>query len=438
VLAGFSSPARVAIEADRSLNDRARRWWACCLIAERGKAPRRITLVSGKAVFISCQNIHRHSTINVLLDQLKAFNVRKKRSTTTIKDVAKYARVSVGTVSNVLSDSKTVGAAVRARVQNAIARLDYHPDRIARSLKAKRTRILGLLLSDITNPFFAQILRGAEDCALANGYVLIALNSDDKVDREVQMLSVLRSCRVDGILLVVAPNTGTAPHILNLLKSGIPIVCLDRVPENIPLDCVSVNNVQGSQVCVRHLIQQGHRQIGIIAGSSSLATAKERLKGYLTALQEAGIKPDPLLIKEGDFRQESGYRLGKELLLAHRRPTAVFISSGLMTVGFVQALNETRLRCPEDIAIASFDDLPLSEIFRPHITAVVQPAYQLGREGAQLLIDRLQHKVSSPVTICLDPELKIRDSSSIRQDHGCGFNLITESVDKASSDPKTL
>jgi LacI family transcriptional regulator len=342
----------------------------------------------------------------------------KKRSVATIKDVAKRASVSVGTVSNVLSGSSSVGAAIRTRVQAAIAELDYHPDHVARSLKVKRTRSLGLVLSDITNPFFAQVLRGAEDCALANGYVLITLNSDDKVEREKNILAVLRSFRVDGILLVVASDSGDSTHIPNAVRSGIPIVCLDRVAENIPLDFVAVNNIEASQLCVRHLIQQGHRRIGIITGSPTLQTAKERLKGYLAALKEAQIEVDSGLIKEGDFREDSGYRLGKELLLAHRRPTAVFVSSGLMTIGFIHALNELSLQCPRDIAVASFDDLPLTEVFRPQITAVSQPAYQIGYDGAQLLIDRLQHRISSraPVAIRLNPELKIRASTSIRLD----------------------
>jgi LacI family transcriptional regulator len=354
-----------------------------------------------------------------------------KKSVATIKDVAKHASVSVGTVSNVLAGSMTVGALVRARVDAAIAQLDYHPNQVARSLKVKTTKRLGLVVSDITNPFFAQVLRGAEDCALANGYILITLNSDDKVEREKKILAVLRSSRVDGILLVVAPNAGDSTHISNLLRSGIPIVCLDRVDENIPLDCVSVNNIDASQMCVRHLIQQGHRRIAIITGSPTLQPSRERLQGYLAALKEAKINVESELIKEGDFHQTSGYRLGKELLLVHRRPTAVFVSNGMMTIGFIHALNEVRLRSPEDIAVASFDDLPLAEAFRPQITVVSQPAYQIGHDGAQLLIDRLQRKISSqdPVAIRLNPELKIRESTSFRLDLNEGHNSTGKSTD---------
>ena len=332
----------------------------------------------------------------------------------TIKDVARQARVSVGTVSNVLSESVSVGAELRERVYAAIEKLDYHPNYVARSLKANSTKTLGLIISDITNPFFPQVVRGAEDCAFKNGYLLITFNTDDQIEREKQVLSVLRSRRVDGVLLVVAPGAdGDVTHIRNTVESGIPIVCLDRIPLGIPLDSISVNNIKGAQVCVRHLITQGHRRIGIITGSLSLQTARDRLEGYRAALRENGIEPEPDLIVEGNFRQETGYRLGKNLLLQQRRPTALFVSNGTMTIGVIRALNETGLKCPADVAIASFDDLPLADVFKPHLTAVAQPAYQIGYEGTELLIGRLQRKITSRkrVSMRLDPELKIREST---------------------------
>ena len=332
----------------------------------------------------------------------------------TIKDVAKRAGVSVGTVSNVLSGATPVGAGLRERVNAAMREFDYHPNYVARSLKANSTKTLGMIVSDITNPFFPQVVRGAEDIAFQHGYLLITFNTDDRVERERQIFSVLRSRRVDGVLLVVAPNPGgDATHIRNTIESGIPIVCLDRIPVGIALDSVSVDNIIGAQVCVRHLITQGHRRIGIITGSLSLQTARDRLAGYLAALREASIEPEPGLIAEGDFRRAKGYQLAKNLILQHRRPSALFVSNGLMTIGAIQAMEEASLRCPEDIAIASFDDLPLADVFRPHLTAVAQPAYQIGYRGAELLIQRVKGELTSRkrVAIRLDPELKIRESS---------------------------
>lgn len=334
----------------------------------------------------------------------------------TIRDVARQAGVSVGTVSNVLSGAVPVRAALRERICAVMEKLDYHPNLIARSLKADKTKTLGMIISDITNPFFPQLVRGAEDSALQHGYVLITFNTDDRIERERQGLSVLRSRRVDGLLLVVAGQGTDVAHISNIIASGTPIVCLDRVPRGIALDSVTVDNVAGAQVCVRHLISQGHRRIGIITGSLSLQTARERLEGYEAALREASIETAPELIVEGDFRQTSGYRMAKGLLLQHRRPSALFISNGMMTVGAMQALEEMGLNCPSDIAIASFDDIPFAGFFRPHLTAVAQPAYQIGFEGAELLIGRLHGKITARkrVTIRLEPELKIRESSGGR------------------------
>jgi LacI family transcriptional regulator len=292
--------------------------------------------------------------------------------------------------------------------------LNYNPSHIARSLSVKRTNTLGMVITDITNPFFAQMIRGAEDYALKQEYLLITINTNEQLDREQQVLSVLRSRRVDGILLVVAPNGGDASHIHTTLEAGIPIVCIDRVLNGIALDSVAVDNVKGSQTCVRHLIERGHRRIAIITGSLSLENAKGRLLGYELALREAGIKPNPELILRGDFREATGYRLGKELLLRQERPTAVFLSNGVMTMGFLRALYETGRSCPGDIAFATFDDPEPPTIFRPQITAVAQPAYEIGAVAAELLIQRVQGKVKSAkrIAIRLDPELKIRESSA--------------------------
>jgi LacI family transcriptional regulator len=344
----------------------------------------------------------------------------------TIKDVAKRAGVSVGTVSNVLSESANVGAERRARVYAAIERLDYHPNYIARSLKARSTKTLGLIVSDITNPFFAQVVRGAEDLAFQHGYLLTTFNTDEQVEREKQILSVLRSRRTDGVMLVVAPSAdGNTSHIRKTEESGIPIVCLDRIPPGMALDSVSVDNVAAAQLSVRHLISRGHRRIGIITGGLTLQTARDRLEGYKAALREAGIELDPELILEGNFRQASGYSLGKTLLLLHNPPAALFVCNGLMSVGVLQAMEEVGFRCPADIAMVSFDDLPFSDVFQPHVTSLAQPAYQMGYEAAQLLIQRLQRKIKSrkEVTIRLTPELKIRESTigNRAPDGGVGF-----------------
>lgn len=332
----------------------------------------------------------------------------------TIKEIARRAKVSIGTVSNVINNSAVVSPRRRERVLAAIRELDYHPNHVARSLKVKRTRMLGMVISDITNPFFPQLVRGAEDVALKHNYLLITFNTDDKIEREKQVLGVLRARRVDGILLIVAPSNGNHAHILNAVKAGIPTVCLDRLPVGVNVDSVSVDNVGGTRSCIQHLVTMGHRKIGIITGPTVLQTARERLQGYTDALKEANLPVRPELIREGDYRAEGGRAAGRELLASGDRPSAVFVSNNMMALGVLRAMEELGLKCPDDVAIAMFDDFPLADAFRPRITAVAQPAYSIGYRGAELLIQRIEKKRidSEPMRISLATELKIRDSTA--------------------------
>jgi LacI family transcriptional regulator len=327
----------------------------------------------------------------------------------TIREVAKAAGVSVGTVSNLISRTAPVSARRQERILAAIRELNYQPSHIARSLKLRCTKTLGMAISDITNPFFPLLVRGAEDAALKHGYLLFTANTDDRVDREREILSVLRERRVDGVLLVMAPNDGDVSHITKTLEAGIPIVCVDRVPSRIKVDSVTIDNRKSSRECVRHLLAIGHKRIAIITGPAILQTGRDRLQGYRQALEGARIPIDDELILEGNFRIESGYALGRELLNRKDRPSAVFVSNGMMTLGVLQAIDELGLRCPNDIALATIDDLQLA----PRLTAVAQPAYLMGYKGAELLIQRIKSKKapSQPRNIRLAAELKIREST---------------------------
>ena len=335
----------------------------------------------------------------------------------TIREVAKRARVSVGTVSNVLSESDKVRPELRKRVAEAMLELDYSPNQIARSLKTRTTKTLGTIVSDITNPFFPQLIRGAEDAALDRGYLLITLNTDDHVERERRALALLRARKVDGVLIVMAPDDGEATHITTALNSGTAVVCLDRMPRGIEVDSVSVDNRKGARMCMHHLLSRGHRRIGMLSGSPALHTAKERLEGYLEVIREYGGHEVPALIRHGDFRLESGYRLAKEMLLEAEPPTAIFAANAMMGFGALKAMHELGLHCPEDVSLAVFDDIPFGDVIQPRLTVVAQPAYEMGRRGAELLIARIEgrEKFAEPVRIELNPELIVRGSTAARR-----------------------
>jgi len=270
-----------------------------------------------------------------------------------------------------------------------------------------------MVIPDITNPFFPQLVRGAEECAAQRGYILTTFNTDDRLDREASAIASCRTHSVDGLLLVVAPGNGNATQIRATQQAGIPVVCLDRTPVGLQVDCVLSDNREGSRQCTYHLLSLGHRSIAFIRGPRALCNAEDRLAGYREALAHAKVREDKSLIFDGDFRIEGGLRAGRKLLARAQKPTAVFIANGMMALGVLQALEEASLHCPEDISVACFDELAIADVFRPRLTTIVQPAYSVGQRGMELLIDRINGviKGNKPVRILLDTELRVREST---------------------------
>lgn len=329
----------------------------------------------------------------------------------TIVEVAKRADVSIATVSNVIRGTRRVSPKLTERVQAAIRELNYSPNEIARSLKVRQTRMLGMVLPDITNPFFPEIIRGAEDTAFERGYFLVTANTDEQIGRERRIVAALRAYRVDGVLLASASGKDTA-HLKSTMEAGVALVCLDRTVPGIKTDAVLLDNVRGARECVRHLIQKGHKRIAIITGALDLQTGRERLRGYEDALREADLPVDQKLIFEGDFRYESGHRLGKQIVKQANRPTAIFVCNGVMTIGVLKALEETGVECPRDVALATFDDLKLDSPFHPHLTTVVQPSYEMGARAATILMDRIEGKLKKePFIVRVSPTLILREST---------------------------
>jgi LacI family transcriptional regulator len=327
-------------------------------------------------------------------------------------DVAKRACVSIGTASNVIRGTARVSPELRERVVAAIRELEYYPGSIASDIKIKQSSMLGMILPDITNPFFPEIMRGAEDRAFERGYLLVTANTDERIQREREVVSALRSRRVDGILLAAASGTDTG-HIRGAIEAGISVVCLDRTATGIDTDAVLLDNVRGGQRCVRHLINSGYRDVAIITGPLGLQSARERFQGYQDALEEVEIELKPGLIQKGDYRKESGYRLGKKLAKMSNRPSAVFVCNGVMTLGVLEAFEELGIRCPEDIAIATFDDIAGGNFSHPSLTTVVQPGYEIGSRAATLLMDRVEGKLTgAPLMIRIAPILRVGESTA--------------------------
>ncbi|MEO6001599.1 MAG: LacI family DNA-binding transcriptional regulator [Opitutus sp.] len=329
----------------------------------------------------------------------------------SLQEVAARAKVSIATVSRVLNKSDKVVAETRAVVEQALRDLGYRPSRVARRLRMKdgRAHLVGLIIPDIQNPFYAEIARGVEDAAYAAEYALLLCNSDENLDKERFYLDVMTSESVDGVVLPPFDETDAA--VIELVKTGMPVVCVDRSLAKVKTDLVEVDNYRGAFDAASHLIEKGHRNIGMIEGRTHVSTSRERRRGYLDALAEAGIPVRKDLIRAGDFRQESGRLLAGELLDLRKPPTALFIFNNLMTVGALAAVHQRGLKVPKDVAIVGFDDLPWAESLDPPLTVVRQPAYDVGRQAMEMLLKRIMEPTRPPVTVRLLPELVIRRST---------------------------
>lgn len=333
----------------------------------------------------------------------------------TIKEVARKARVSVGTVSNVVSGTVPVSKRLKDRVLEAVKLLDYHPDHVARSLKIRQTRTLGLVISDITDPLFPQVMRGAEDAALDANYILITFNSDGQHRRELEVLNALRSRRVDGILLAATPGSDAA-SVRAIHDSGTPVVCLDREIDGLGLDCVALNHFAAARDCVRHMAAQGHGRIALLNGDPAINVNQERHSGYRQGLEDTGLRFDQRLIASAGFGLDEARTAAARLLDSAGTPCAVIAGSTMLGLALLRVIRERNLRCPEDVAVAVFDDPIFSEVIAPPLTAIVQPAYELGRRGVDLLLHRMHDPKGRPSKIVLEPALRIRESSAFRSD----------------------
>lgn len=327
------------------------------------------------------------------------------------------AGVSVGTVSHVITGSVHVSEALRLKVQAAIRELNYHPNHVARSLKTRRTRTLGIIVPDMTISFYPQVIRGAEMAARGRGYSLIAVNSDDDGERQKELLSLLRSQRVEGILLVIAAAPTPVMQISRIIESGIPVVCLDRIPDRLPVDSVAVDDIEAAKMGVQHLAEAGYRRIAIVTGPLTLKNERRRLLGCKQALSDAGLSAEDDMIWEGNLRLEDVAAMcSARLRDPATRPDAILSTNGPTGLGVLRALRECGLRTPEDIAFVTFDELTAPDLFTPAITTVEQPAYDIGFRAAEILLERIESKAprNGSVTLRLPAALRIRESS------GCG------------------
>jgi LacI family transcriptional regulator len=329
----------------------------------------------------------------------------------SIYDVARESKTSVFTVSAVINKKQHVGEKLRERVEEAIRKLNYRPNLIARSLAKQQTHTIGMIVPDIANPFFPMVVRGAEDAARRHGYNILLCNSDDTLEKEESQIELLLSQRVDGILLTKAAGD-FRPALQQMIKDvGIPFVLVMRTYPKLTKDAVISDDYQGAYEAVCHLARTGCRRIGLVGGPVKVSNAVARYEGFRDALERHELPFEKNLVFEGDYRIDSGFRAGHALL--SRQLDGIYVANYLMTVGLLQAAEEMKLNCPEDFRLVSFDDYPWLGVFHPKLTTVELPKDRLGSEAAELLIKRIAGDREKAVTKKLQPELRIRESCGL-------------------------
>jgi LacI family transcriptional regulator len=326
-----------------------------------------------------------------------------------ISDVARAAGVSPATVSRVLNANGTVADELRRRVMTAVNELGFTPNSQARSLRTRATTVLGLVISDITNPFFTSMVRGVEDVASAAGYSVVLANTDEDLAKERRYLEVALAERMAGVAL--APASSADTDITLLTDRGVPVVTIDRRLTSVEVDSVTIDNHRAAREATEHLAAQGYRRIGFVTGPLATTTAAERLAGYLDGLAAAGLDRTKPLVGNGDFRIEGGRGATHALLAQTPRPDALFVSNNLMTIGAVQALDEAGLSFPRDLGLVGFDDQSYVMGLRPPLTLISQPTYAIGEQAARLLLDRVGGDASPARRVVFDAELTVRGSS---------------------------
>jgi LacI family transcriptional regulator len=328
-----------------------------------------------------------------------------------MRDVARAAGVSLKTVSRVVNGEPGVGRATAARVGEAIEALGFHRNEIARSLRpGQASGTIGLVIGDVSNPFYSAIARGVEQVAREHRHMLISASSEDDPGLERDVVLTMSRHRVDGLLIVPAGRGGVQDYLERELSIGTPVVFLDRPPTGVAADTILLDNVGGARLAVEHLLAQGHRRIGVVGDAPSFTTVQERLEGYRLALADAGMPVEESLVRLSPHDTAEAESVAGALLEHPDPPTAIFATNNRMSIGVLRALRAGRRR----IAVVGFDDFELADMLATPVTVVAHDPGAMGRLGAELLFARLAGDDGPPKRVVLQTTLVVRGSGELR------------------------
>ncbi|MCW2975317.1 MAG: transcriptional regulator, LacI family [Actinomycetia bacterium] len=324
----------------------------------------------------------------------------------TITDVARRASVSPATVSRVLNGDESVGAGYQRRVRRAVEELGYRPNRLAQNLRRQRSAAIGVVVSDIENPHFSEMVRAVEDQAYGRGYRVLVCNTDESPAKQATYLDTLVEERVLGVIL--SPSDAHDPQISALLDNGTPVVAFDREVDDRRADAVIADNLEGARTAVEVLVRSGHERITFVSGRRDVETGAKRLDGFEFAMRSHGLEARSV---DGEFRTDGGHAAVAGLLASPDRPSALIVGNNLMTLGVLRAIREAGLRAPHDIALVAFDDPPWAEFVDPPLTTLAQPVRRMATEAMELLLERVTGARTEPRRTVHPFELRLRASS---------------------------
>jgi LacI family transcriptional regulator, galactose operon repressor len=344
-----------------------------------------------------------------------------------MKEIARIAGVSLGTVSNVLNGSAVVREPLRRKVMDAVNALSYQPSQLARGLRRDRINMIGMIIPDVTNPFFPAVVRGAEDVAFENGYRLVLCNTDNSHAKEIAYLNELRTFLPAGLIVIPSDFSDLTAQVASYRKSGTAVVCVDRLPKDWNGDSVTAAHERGAYEATSYLLRQGHRRLAIITGPRYLTSAQDRLNGFKHALSGKRISIGDEYIQEAAFDRHSGYVKTMLLLRLIPRPTAIFAGNDMIAFGALLAIREMGFHCPDEVSLIGFDNLELAEMTNPPLSSVSQPSYQMGMAAAQILVDRVGGNSGPAKHLVLKTALQVRGSVAPppREDDAAGKRIAS-------------
>ncbi|MGM0877305.1 MAG: LacI family DNA-binding transcriptional regulator [Bacillota bacterium] len=325
-----------------------------------------------------------------------------------MSDVAKLANVSPATVSRVLSNPEMVSKETREKVLAVIDQVNYKPHIVARQFRTKETKIILVVVPDITSAFFSKVLRGIEHVAVSNGYQVILGDTENDIEREREYINLLLQKQADGMVLLTARLDKTK---LEEISNHFPMVLACEYMDGLNIPTVSIDNISSARKATEHLILQGHTKIAHITGPINVILSRDRLRGYQQAMMSHDIDIDPAYIQEGDFTFESGYNQMLKLLALETPPTAVFAFNDEMAIGAIKAAKDSSLNVPKDLAVVGFDNIKMSTVIEPNLTTIDQPKYAIGKKAMELLLKLINGESINKKKFVMTDELIIRESS---------------------------